>query len=56
VSEASEHGNSFSDDSPQDRLRRRVAAIGNTAIDGPTQVGGVIDFGRVFNRGRASYA
>jgi hypothetical protein len=56
VSEASEHGNSYSADSPQDRLRRRVAAIGHTAIVGPTKVGGVIDFGRVFNRGRAAYA
>jgi hypothetical protein len=37
-------------------VERRVAAIGHTAIVGPTKVGGVIDFGRVFNRGRAAYA
>jgi hypothetical protein len=35
---------------------RRVSAIGRKAIVGPTKVGGVIDFGRVFNGGRAAYA
>ena len=56
VSEASEHGNSFSKDSPQDRLRaaspqsvvRRSLGRRKSAI--------CIDFGRVFNSGRAAYA
>jgi len=34
----------------------RVSAIGRTAIVGPSKVGICIDFGRVFNEGRAAYA
>jgi len=35
---------------------RRAFAIGRGAIVGPTKVGLCIDFGRVFNTGRAAYA
>src|SRR5205823_3486395 len=35
---------------------RRATAIGRRAMVGPTKVGALIDFGRLFNTGRAAYA
>src|SRR6266516_8036691 len=35
---------------------RRATAIGRRAMVGPTKVGALIDFGRLFNSGRAAYA
>ena len=56
VSEASEHWGPFFEAETAGSAARRVSAIGHTAIVGPTKVGMCIDFGRVFNRGRAAYA
>ena len=57
VSEASEHGNScFEVTAPQDRLRAASpqSAVGRSL--GRRKSASCIDFGRVFNRGRAAYA